>query len=759
MTSEPRKTVTSSRRRPLLPLAALLLPMLLAASNAHGQAAPDAAEEGVTRANGSMLRLNFQDASINTVLDELSAAAGFIVVKEVTPEGRVTLVSRQPISPAEAVVLLNTVLHQSGYAAIEQGRVLKIVERERAKHANIPVRLGADPSQIPQTDQLVTQVIPLRYASATQLHEDLTPLINPEADFAANASSNALVITDTSANIRRVVQIVQALDTSLASSVDVRVFPLTYARAADAAELINTVFENSEPVGDQEGDDNDNDNRRRGRFPPWLRQQMEQSNQRGNRVNAAADERTNTVVVTGPTDSLAVVERVLRELDANPADEVAVFVYPLRNAQALNAEIVLNGLFNGTTVTGSRASNSQTLQNLRRPAGTTTTTSGFPTGALNTSTTQLGQVSGRYGGTPTGGAGANRNLSREALQTASDLFGQVIIIADPDTNSLMVRTAPKNYDRVRAVIDEMDRPLPQVLIKVLIAEVTHDNELDFGFEFSALNLRASGQGQTAGTDFNLAAQDGGLIVQVLESDFTATLRALEEDGKLEVLSRPYILASDNQLASITVGQEVPFITNTRITETGQTINTIEYSDIGILLDVIPHINQEGLVILDVAPEISALTGTTVPISETVDAPVFAKRSALSRVAVPSGRTVVIGGLMEDRKTETISKVPLLGDIPVLGHLFKRTQITGAKTELLIFLTPHVAASPDVLEEMAEDERAGTILVPDAVRPGAFQEHERGLQRGKVLRPQTEPEPEPDTPAPAPPPANIESAIE
>src|SRR5690606_24882709 len=215
------------------------------------------------------------------------------------------------------------------------------------------------------------------------------------------------------------------------------------------------------------------------------------------------------------------------------------------------------------------------------------------------------------------------------------------------------------YEKVREILEELDKPVAQVLIKVLIAEVTHDNATDLGTELSVLNLRASGNGQQAGTNFNIPTQGAnatGLVVQILESNFTAAIRALETEGKLDVLSRPYILASDNQLASITVGQEVPFITNSRITDQGGIINTIEYGDIGILLDVIPHINPDGLVILDVAPEISALTGSSVPLNEQVSSPIIAKRSAQSRVGVRNGQTIVIGGVMEDRKTKNLDKV-------------------------------------------------------------------------------------------------------
>jgi len=414
---------------------------------------------------------------------------------------------------------------------------------------------------------------------------------------------------------------------------------------------------------------------------------------------------------------------VVKELDANPAVDETVYVYRLRNSQAANIEGVLNSLFNGTAppsrstqtnadvLRSSRTSNSSgsnSRASSRGGGGTIGSTGAFGSNTGNNRT--LEQNNQQF-------SGSNR-VSQAAQDLAGSLSGQVSIIADTDSNSLIVRTAPANYERVKQVLGELDKPVAQVLIKVLIAEVTHDNGYDFGTEMSVLNLRADGTaGQRGGSRFNVpvtGASATGLVVQILETNFTATIRALETSGKLDVLSRPYILASDNQLASITVGQEVPFITNSRITDTGQTINTIEYSDVGILLDVIPHINPDGLVILDVAPEISALTGTTVPISDTVSAPVIAKRSAQSRVGVRNGQTIVIGGLMEDRVTKSISKIPLLGDIPLIGELFKRTQDNKSKTELLIFLTPHVAAQPDMLEQMSNDETQGTRLVPSAV---------------------------------------------
>jgi general secretion pathway protein D len=200
---------------------------------------------------------------------------------------------------------------------------------------------------------------------------------------------------------------------------------------------------------------------------------------------------------------------------------------------------------------------------------------------------------------------------------------------------------------------------------------------------------------------------------------------------------------------------VPYITYSQLTDTGQTNNSIAYTDIGIILNVTPHINPDGLVVMDVGPEISSIdTSTTVPISSTVNATVFTKRSAQTRVAIKDGQTIVIGGLMQDQKNSVVNQVPLLGDIPFLGELFKRTTTTTSKTELLIFLTPHVAREPDRLGAMSAQEQQGAIITPKAVGPGVFDEHLKGLQRGadpQATQPSTvtEPAQTPSTESPAP----------
>ena len=300
----------------------------------------------------------------------------------------------------------------------------------------------------------------------------------------------------------------------------------------------------------------------------------------------------------------------------------------------------------------------------------------------------------------------------------STMVGDALISSDPETRRLIVITDEETNEHIREVITNIDRPKPQVLIKVVFLEVTHTDDLDVGVDARYV-ARDGGYTNTIGQNFmglfGLPAQSlgSGGFYQLLSDDLEVTLRALAEAGKTEVLSRPSILARNNQQATIIVGSELPFITNSRITDQGQTINTVQYQDIGIILRVTPFITSDGMVEMIVSPEISTLTAQTVPISDTVSAPVIAKRAADTVVVTPNGKTVVIGGLMENNKTTAERKVPLLGDIPLLGNLFKRKIKADTKTELIIFLTPYVVAEPGQLSELTAQEAGQAELAPKA----------------------------------------------
>ncbi len=671
--------------------------------------------------------------------------------------GRVTVFNRTPISPEDAVKYLNSALKNDGFTAIQMGKILKITTLANAKHADIPVHIGEDPDKIDTTDELITQIIPVRSVDAVKLKTDIQPLVNTEADLTANAASNTLIITDTSANVRRVVQIVSSLDKKEASATDIRVRQLKYADATAAAKLITDIFNPQQSQQNQAGGF--------GGFPFFrfgggggtggrggggaggggragggggfgggpggggAAAAAESESGDTGHVQASADQRTNTVVVSGPPDTLLVIDGMLTKLDSDPAAEEDFFIYPVKNGQAVDMASTLNGLFSGTTASSATANRSQYASGTGNRVSGSGNFGGGGAGGFGGGGGGLGGGGGFGGGGGAGGFGgaaggtnrgggtgggiagignglAGRSATGGALGAAggaggaagaggvADLIGQVYVVADQDTNSLLIATATKYEARVKGVIEQLDRRVPQVLIKVLIAEVTHDNALDFGTDFSILdtNRNPAGKGQFftgttgAGAAAAAAAANGtpsGLIATFLEGNISVTLQALAQQNKLDILSRPYILTSDNQEADITVGSEVPFITSTDIDSNGGIHNNAQYQDIGIILTVTPHINPEGMVTMLVSPQISSLTSKTVTIQQGVELPVFDVRSADSYLTCHDGQTVVIGGMMQDQKTEAVSKIPILGDIPFIGKLlFSYNTTDKTKTELL-----------------------------------------------------------------------------
>jgi len=297
--------------------------------------------------------------------------------------------------------------------------------------------------------------------------------------------------------------------------------------------------------------------------------------------------------------------------------------------------------------------------------------------------------------------------------------GEAIISSDPETRKIIVVTDDETAAYIGQVITNLDRAVPQVLIKVVFLEVTYRKGISLGIEGNYQKDIGGGSTGVVNQIFGLAQQSGNPtppgagMYQMLGQDFQVTLRAIAEAGKTEVLSRPSILARNNQQATITVGQEVPLITNTRFDNFSNQINAYEYRSVGIILRVTPFITEDGLVEMIVNPEISNLSDQTVAVSVGLSAPVINTRSADTVVVTPDGQTVVIGGLMQKTGTESEGKIPFLGDIPGLGFLFKNKNNSGTRTELLIFLTPHIVKRPSQLAGMTSAARNNLQLVPQS----------------------------------------------
>ena len=344
---------------------------------------------------------------------------------------------------------------------------------------------------------------------------------------------------------------------------------------------------------------------------------------------------------------------------------------------------------------------------------------------------------GGFGGF--GGFGGQNRQGSSSSTTArqynnNGTVGSATISSDPETGRIIVITDEDTSQHISQVISNLDIPKPQVLIKVVFLEVTYNNGFDIGLDVGFQNkpdksrsADISGGNIFGGSGLNTIATNlqvnalglpisaigttppGAGLYQILGNDYQATLRAIATAGKTEVLSRPSILARNNQPATITVGQSVPLINSVRYDNFGNAINSVTYTDVGIILKVTPFISADGLVEMIVSPEISSLTDQSVTIANGVSVPVIAKRSADTVVVTPNGQPVIIGGLMQNNKTSGESKIPLLGDIPLIGNLFKRQTRNTTKTELMIFLTPHIVETPSQLVALSEKERAAAIL--------------------------------------------------
>ena len=885
--------------------------------------------EIVQNNSGVKIKLNFQDAPLQTVLEYLSDAAGLTILSdEPLYDGRMTVISRQPIPLDEAISLINSILKERDLTTVLMGKTLKVVTLEKAKTENIPVFSGQDPDVIVPSDDVVHYVIPVRHVTATALKENLQGLLPEYASLEANEDGNALIITDTTANVKRLMQIIVALDTHMSSVAEIRVFRLINADATSAANLINTMFQQDQqggtrgrqggrpqnPMemmmqrmrggpggrpGGRGGDDRDQQsqgggslnvqvvaaaddrtnsvvvrgpaevldivdsmikqledttaqvagvkifqlryadamnaaeminqlfgeeesssrNQQRGGFGPMMFRGPGGRGSRGNqdeetgsmaRIAAAADSQTNTVVVTGPDDMLEVVAEVVKKLDSQLPNVADVKVFHLEYADAQDTAELINEVF-GESRTSSQTSRGTGQQNQQirfmrgGPGGggfggfggrgqpQTTQTGGsisdvaiiasadsrtnsvvvsgpaetleiiaqvikeldenpeqerkifvYPLKNANAENlkeiinnlfaemqalNQAGSTTGQqFQGQPRGAQQPTRTTTAQTSDSSGsdELSEDTYLEADTDTNSLLVLTSSRNYALLKPIIDELDKPIGQVLIKVLFAEITHNDDVDLGTEFSAWNLRGAGDSNNVEVLTSFGSPTSGLTATVLDRTLDVTVHALQETGKLNIISRPYILASNNQTATINVGQQVPYATGESLT-TGQSLTTTEYRNVGIILEVTPSINPDGLVNMIVRPEISSTTGENVQISENLALPVFATRTSETKVAIRDGQTIVIGGLMQDEVRDTVSKVPLLGDIPILGHLFKRTIKETDKTELLIFLTPHVAENALALNPISDRERGRSNLLGDESVSDIFKRHMEAME--------------------------------
>ncbi len=383
---------------------------------------PVVVETPAVATNGGIM-LNFQGAALSDVLNYLSEAAGFVIVTEAPVSGTVNIVSRQAINAEETVDLLNSVLYEKGYTAIRNGRILKIVSRTNAPRRDLPVEMGSDPELIPRKDEMVTQILPLRFGEAAKLIENLRPLLAESATISANEASNAILLTDTQTNIRRIAQIIRALDTSVASISTIQIFPLQFADAKEVATVVTQLFAGQGVGGSTQAPQGRGGRGRGFGFPGFggggaaaAPAGQSEARQAASRVVAVADEQSNSLIVSAPEEIVPTIRDIITQIDTSITDITDTRIFRLLHADAIELADIVNNLYSD----------------------------------LGNQNNQRGGRNGRGGGRGGQPPGATQPSGRALLQS------RVVAVGDPRTNSLIVTAASETMVQVSEVVGRLD---------------------------------------------------------------------------------------------------------------------------------------------------------------------------------------------------------------------------------------------------------------------------------------------------------------
>lgn len=413
------------------------------------------------------------------------------------------------------------------------------------------------------------------------------------------------------------------------------------------------------------------------------------------------------------------------DLDQKVETQSTVFVFPLANAQSDAVAGLLQQAF------GQRQGTGTTNQSPSSNSGNNNNNNGGfgGPGGLNIPLedplanegqllTQIGVAGGFFGAPQNTGQSRSNSTTRAArdangrVVNTSDLTGQVTTISDPNTNSIIVVTTPDNAEIIRRILDQLDRIPEQVMIETIITEASLDAQDKLGVEWQLANGLGKGLGNSkgsGGTDFGNQSSSAtlqGFQYTITSGNFSAFVNALKSDQKFKVLSTPRIFTSNNVEAEINISQSIPYIVSSQQDSNGNFTYNYSFQDVGIVLTVTPHITKDGYVTMDVTQTANDLQGYT-----TFNAPIVNQRSAQTTVSIKDGETIVLGGIMRTTVSSTTSKVPLLGDLPLLGNLFRSSSREKQKTELLVFLTPRIVRTPEdarKLREETEKERSSLV---------------------------------------------------
>ncbi|HUQ74112.1 MAG TPA: type II secretion system secretin GspD [Burkholderiales bacterium] len=616
------------------------------------------------------LTLNFVNTEIEAVARAMADFTGRSFIVDPRVKGTITLNIDRPLTPDQAVAAVSAVLRMQSIALVESGGVIRIVPEADAKLQGGAVQFGA-PGTAARGDEIITQIFRLNYESAVSIAQVLRPLIAPNNTINAYAANNTIVVTDYAENVRRIARIIAAIDTPAGSEIDV--VRLENTIATDVAVILGRLLETPGQAADAQ------------------------------RVSVLAEPSSNSLLIRAPTPARAnLVRTLILKLDQPSTTPGNIHVVYLKNANAASLARTLLGI---------------------APVEAPSAPPGTPPALAN-------QAAGQPQQRPTAGQPLRAASTSGAQTPISGQVGGAQIQADPATNTLIVIAPDIVYRNLRGVIDQLDMRRAQVFIESLIVEVTSDQAAEFGIQWQGglghLQGSSSGSGIFGGTNFGGAGQNifgvaqnpgtvgAGLNIGIARGTITlpgigtvANLqflaRALERNSKANILSTPNILTLDNEEARITVGQNVPFITGQFISPASAgaaTVNpfqTIERRDVGLTLRVRPQISESGTIKMVIYQEVSSVQDST-----SVSGIITNMRAIETNVLVDDGAIVVLGGLVQDTVTNSMDKVPLLGDLPLVGGLFRFETRRQQKTNLMVFLRPFIVRDDNDMRGVTTD---------------------------------------------------------
>ena len=668
---------------------------------------------------GEPVTLNFANAEIEAVARTMATITGRNVVVDPRVKGQLTLITERAVPPMAAFQQFLAALRLQGFTVVESAGLYKVVPEADAKlqGGSVSVSQGGATGG-PAGGQIVTQIFKLNFENAANLVPVLRPLISPNNTINVNPGNNSLVITDYADNLQRLARIVAAMDVSNAT--DVEVIPLRNAIAADLVPLVSRLID---------GGSN-------GAAPTAVQGQTDNAF----KTTLLAEPRSNSLILRAANPArVAMVRSLVEKLDQPPAPGSSastgnIHVVYLKNADATKLATTLRAAM-------SSASGAATTSTGGNGSSTPSTT----TGITNTSMLGSGTSSSSAGlgsGTALGAGAGSSNTNSNQPSTG----GQ--IQADPTTNSLIISAPEPQYRQLRAVIDKLDGRRAQVLVESLIVEVSASKLAQFGIQWQGtigagnngtvgvigtnsgtaganiLGATAAIASRNATTIATAVGSLGGGLNMALAPRINgqyylgALANFLQNSGDANVLSTPNLMTLDNEEAKIVIGNNVPFVTGSYANTGGNSgavnpFNTVERKDVGLMLRVRPQISENGTVKMSIYQEVSKIDAATL---KDTNGPTTSKRSIESNVVVDDGNIIVIGGLLEDSYSQAEDKVPVMGDIPVVGALFRSENRSRKKTNLMVFLRPVVVRDSMTSDALMTDRYEAIRALQQVVQP-------------------------------------------